>query len=517
MQSFQNTPTLTPVLKEKDLLNNQENFLSKEIIWLLNWEKEYLDLETTGREEIKAQLHQELDEEIKGQEEAKEKTIDCIINNLFSLRRKEWPLGVLFFSWNTWTGKTELAKALWKIFLWDKNAITKIECESYQKSHSSMNLFWSPKSYIWYWESSPLNDVNLFSPYEKAKKEWTIHPQIRYLQNFSILIFDEIEKAHPKVHQGLLSIMHDGELTFPTGKEDNPKCKFSGKTDFSNTIIIMTSNIGTQELQNKKNENNIWFNPKSFQIKDEKEIIEKEFKENFSPEFRGRIDNLVFFHPLEKNHCIDILKREIKDINRHFWLLEWDIELKVENEILEKIYEEWYNEEVWWRSIIKHFQKTIEKDINNIINSWKMQEIFELGNQYSFTIKAFLEWEEIKYHLYLKEKKESKKITQNQESDFIKSKHETYIRLIENLSFIDTYKNLNLSPEDENLFYPLEIKTVKKLIEKKIKPSKWKISYEELLQIIEEIEIITSSYIGKNLTNKQTKEIIKIIDSIYKS
>ncbi len=380
--------------------NNRFEHISEGLRKLLNWEVESIELNPNVQSKLKLEFQEKLDSKIVWQEESKKALINAVVNNIWSLRKKPWPLWVFFFAWPSWVGKTESVRALAEMLLGSPEAFTKIECEEYQESHTARNLFGSPKSYVGYWDPTPLCDIKLFKPYNKAKEKWKIHPRIRYYQNFAILLFDEIEKANPEIHQSLLSVLDEWKIKFSTGKEDNANrtkehdIEYSETTDLSNTIIVLTSNVGSHKANTKKS---VWFIWKKEQ--DKEKIYKDEFKKIFSTEFRWRIEEMVVFNQLSKSDIFQILQRELEDINWHIDVLWGNIRIEVEDEVLKKITEKAYSTEYGARPAILEFRNTVEKDINKIVNSWQIEELYELWN-YHFVIHVDLDSEGgLKYNL----------------------------------------------------------------------------------------------------------------------
>lgn len=190
-----------------------------------------------------------MDKEIVWQENAKKIIANVIKNAILWIRPKRWPLWVLFFTWPTWVWKTEIVKCISEVLMWDKNLFQKINCESYQESHTKRQLFWAPPSYVWYGDPTPLNPKIINWYYKKAKENDTIHDSIKHIPNFSIILFDEFEKAHKDIAQSLLSLLDEWEITFWDGK----------KWNFKNSIIIFTSNIWQDEIEKFKEKKTIWF------------------------------------------------------------------------------------------------------------------------------------------------------------------------------------------------------------------------------------------------------------------
>ncbi len=524
--------------------------ISNSIIKLIEWDKDNIELDPNIKNTLEQEIFEKFSEKIVWQKDAKIALVNAIINNLFSIRPKKWPLWVFFFTWPSWVGKTQIARTLADTLLWSEDYLTKIDCENYTEEHTANNLFWSPKSYVWYWEPTPLNDIKLFKSYQTAKANWTVHNQIRYLNNFSIILFDEIEKAHPKIHQSLLSMMSDWKIKFPSWKEDDKRLNFSNTTDISNSIIIFTSNIWNSNFLS----NGMWFiNQKSNE--NNKEDFKESFKKTFSPEFIWRIDDFITFDMLTKEDIYKIIKIEIEDLQWHFWILDWNIKLNVSDDVINSIIEKSHSLEYGARPAIKMFKDTVEADINNIINSWQLVSAFDNDN-YIFTIEVkFKKWEykylltksywnkkeyinkilskieeDIKFAFisnnYIDIESKIKKLKENgdvSESFIINNINNIYYNLINEYDLIheiDSYEQIILSSQEEKkLFKNIWRRVVKKIIERKLDLYNWDMDYDSkefkklFISILKYIKDIN----WKVLNPSQVKEIIKIIDYYKKS
>ena len=535
-------------------LDNIKEYIKDKIIKLINWEIGEIDLNPNIIDTFEKELEKKFGEKIIWQEKAKKVLVKAVIHNLFSIRKKKWPLGVFFFTWPSWVGKTQIARTLADILLWSKDFITKIDCEKYTEAHTINNLFWSSKTYVWYWEATPLNDINLFKHYNTAKKLWTLHEKIKYYQNFSIIVFDEIEKAHPKIHQALLSAMDDWKIKFPTWKEDNSKLNYSNETDLSSSIIIFTSNVWNNKISKKS----MWFVQEDNEEETKKDFTH-EFEKHFSPEFIWRVDAFVPFDHLNKKDIFDIIKLEIEDLQWNMWKLNWNIKLNIHDNVIQDIVGKSYSKQYWARPSINKFRDTIEADINKIINSWQLEDIFshnEYKYLYTFIIDVNIEKWEYKYSLKTKKLDNIKKmnnIINKMEEDikyyfsydeyteindlfeifdklnlngvnWINQKiYNIYLESIPDFDMIhqvDTYEWLELSSKEEKkLFQDIWWRrTIKTIIERKIKIHKWYLDYKShdfkklFLEIFEIIEHLN----WKIISPAKAKEIIKIIDHVKK-
>ena len=225
-----------------------------------------------------------------GQDEGVTKVTEAIIRSKAGIKDPTKPIGSFLFLGPTGVGKTELAKALAEALFDDENNMVRIDMSEYMEKHSVSRLIGAPPGYVGYDEGGQLTEAVRRKPY-------------------SVVLFDEVEKAHPDVFNVLLQVLDDGRITDSTGKT----------VDFKNTILIMTSNIGSQYLLDGIDENG--------SIKPEAEaMVMQDLRAHFRPEFLNRLDETILFKPLTKDNISHIVDLMVADVNRR---LE-DRELKVE-------------------------------------------------------------------------------------------------------------------------------------------------------------------------------------------
>ncbi|MBR4815775.1 MAG: AAA family ATPase, partial [Lachnospiraceae bacterium] len=235
-------------------------------------------------------LDEQLHKRVIGQDDAVQKVTEAIIRSKAGIKDPSKPIGSFLFLGPTGVGKTELAKALAESLFDDESNIVRIDMSEYMEKFSVSRLIGAPPGYVGYDEGGQLTEAVRRKPY-------------------SVVLFDEIEKAHPDVFNILLQVLDDGRITDSFGKT----------VDFKNTIIILTSNIGSSYLLEGINENGE-INPEA------ENMVMNELKGAFRPEFLNRLDEIICFKPLTKNNIASIIDLLVKDINRR---LE-DKELKVE-------------------------------------------------------------------------------------------------------------------------------------------------------------------------------------------
>ncbi len=285
-------------------------------------------------------LESELHKRVVGQEEAITAVADAVRRSRAGLQDDKRPIGSFIFLGTTGVGKTELAKALSEYLFNDDNAMTRIDMSEYQEKHSVSRLIGAPPGYVGYDEGGQLTEAVRRKPY-------------------SVILLDEIEKAHPDVFNILLQVLDDGRLTDNKGRMVN----------FKNTIIIMTSNIGSNLIQeNFENLGEI----------DRDNVIEKTKLELFGllrktirPEFLNRIDEIIMFAPLTKKDIIDIVKLQLNGLAK--MLKKNNIELTYTNEALDYIAKIGYDPQFGARPVKRVMQKNILNELSKQILAGTVQ------------------------------------------------------------------------------------------------------------------------------------------------
>lgn len=211
------------------------------------------------------------------------------------IQNSSGPLGVVMIPGPTGVGKTEIAHALAYILYGSRDRLTYIPCDTLQESHTLSRLTGSPPGYINNGDSTPVADTMLFKGYEDAREEGRLHELVQGRSGSAILLFDEIEKAHPMVRQGLLTAMSTGVFRLTSGREINSdprvRIEHSCETPLQNTIIIFTSNIGEHDFAIQSEKSSIGFQSAApIEERDREKHFLRELKREFSPEFLGRID-----------------------------------------------------------------------------------------------------------------------------------------------------------------------------------------------------------------------------------
>ena len=263
-----------------------------------------------------------------GQEEAVTSISKAIRRARAGLKDPKRPIGSFIFLGPTGVGKTELARALAESMFGDEEAMIRIDMSEYMERHSTSRLVGSPPGYVGYEEGGQLTEKVRRKPY-------------------SVVLLDEIEKAHPDVFNILLQVLEDGRLTDSKGR----------RVDFRNTVIIMTSNVGAEELKYNKY---VGFNldDSKSDYKDMKGKMLAELKKAFRPEFLNRVDDMIVFHSLEKENLREIVNLMTKQLVER--LKEQDIDLELTEAALEKVAKEGYDPEYGARPLRRSLQKNVE-------------------------------------------------------------------------------------------------------------------------------------------------------------
>ena len=285
-------------------------------------------LNKTERDKL-INLEDELHKRVIGQDEAVRVISDAVLRARAGLKSPNKPIGSFIFLGPTGVGKTETAKALTEDLFDDERNMIRIDMSEYMEKHSVSRLVGSPPGYVGYDEGGQLTEAVRRKPY-------------------SVILFDEIEKAHPDVFNILLQVLDDGRLT------DN-----QGRTvDFKNTVIIMTSNIGSSYLLEG-------IDPDGQITEEAREEVNKEMKLRFRPEFLNRVDEIVMFKPLVKEQIYKIIKATIKDIQER--LEEREIKIEITDRAIDYILDRSYDVSYGARPVKRYVQSTIETILSKMI------------------------------------------------------------------------------------------------------------------------------------------------------
>ncbi len=285
-------------------------------------------------------METDLQKMIIGQDEAITKVTKAIQRNRVGLKDPKKPIGSFVFLGPTGVGKTELAKALARYLFDSEDALVRIDMSEYMEKFSISRLIGAPPGYVGYEEGGQLTEKVRRKPY-------------------SVVLLDEIEKAHPDVYNILLQVLDDGILTDGLGR----------KIDFKNTLIIMTSNIGVKDLQTFGTGNQYLSTTKQKEEEGthSKSIIEKALKRTFAPEFLNRIDDVIIFNQLNQDNILSIIDIALKDVYRRVELLGYKLELtdKAKRFLAEKGYDPQYGARPLLRAIQRYVEDPLAEEILN--------------------------------------------------------------------------------------------------------------------------------------------------------
>ena len=275
-----------------------------------------------------------------GQDEAISKVVKAIQRNRVGLKDPKKPIGTFIFLGPTGVGKTELARALARYMFDSEEALIRIDMSEYMEKFTVSRLIGAPPGYVGYEEGGQLTERVRRKPY-------------------SVILLDEIEKAHPDIYNILLQVLDDGQLTDGLGR----------KVDFKNTLIIMTSNIGVRQL--KDFGSGVGFTTTArLENEDEanKAVIEKALKKTFSPEFLNRIDDVVIFNSLSKENIFNIIDILMKGVTKRLANLGFSLELSesAKSFLADKGYDQQFGARPLHRAIQKYLEDPLAEEILNM-------------------------------------------------------------------------------------------------------------------------------------------------------
>lgn len=323
----------TPKVEENTML--QEEVTAENIAEVVaKWTGIPVSKMMRAEQEKLLHMEEELGKRVAGQEEAIEAISDAVRRSRAGMQDPRRPIGSFIFLGTTGVGKTELAKSLADYLFNDENAMVRIDMSEYQERHAVSRLIGAPPGYVGYDEGGQLTEAVRRKPY-------------------SVILLDEIEKAHPDVWNILLQVLDDGRLTDNKGRIAN----------FKNTIIIMTSNIGSHIIQEKMAEMEGWNN--HIILEKAKEEVMGLLKQVVRPEFLNRVDEIVMFEPLSKNNLHKIVEIQFKQIQDR--LKEQGITLEATDEALTFLAEEGYDPTMGARPLKRVLQRRILNELSKQI------------------------------------------------------------------------------------------------------------------------------------------------------
>lgn len=309
-----------------------------------------------AEEEIQKLLRLEdrLHERVIGQEEAVKAVAEAVRRGRAGLKDPNRPIGSFIFLGPTGVGKTELTKALAELLFGDQDSLIRVDMSEYMEPHSIARLIGSPPGYVGHEEAGQLTEKVRRKPY-------------------SVILFDEIEKAHPDVFNLMLQILDDGHLTDSQGR----------KVDFKNTVIIATSNVGSRLIQSVS-EKRIGFGNEEDDAASKKDVSEKgpnyeqlkkelmvELKKVFKPEFLNRVDEIIIFHALDKKHLMQIVDIMLDNVQQ--LLREQNISMKITKAAKEKLVADGFDPLFGARPLKRSIQKLVENPLSSFLLDGKFK------------------------------------------------------------------------------------------------------------------------------------------------
>ena len=310
-------------LKQKDLSLVHESVDEEEIARVVSrWTGIPVSKLNEGERQKILALGDKLHERVIGQDEAVERTVEAILRSKAGIKDPTRPIGSFLFLGPTGVGKTELAKALAQNLFDDENNMVRIDMSEYMEKFSVSRLIGAPPGYVGYDEGGQLTEAVRRKPY-------------------AVVLFDEIEKAHPDVFNILLQVLDDGRITDSQGRT----------VDFKNTILIMTSNIGSQYLLDGIDEDGTIRS-------DVQTMVDADLKNHFRPEFLNRLDEIILFHPLTRENIAHIVDLQIDELNRR--LSERQIRIELTPEARHFVAEGGYDPSFGARPLRRYIQKNVE-------------------------------------------------------------------------------------------------------------------------------------------------------------
>ena len=302
-----------------------------------DWTKIPVQRLTEGETRRLARLEKELHKRVIGQDEAVKSVAQAVKRGRVGLKDPNRPIGSFLFLGPTGVGKTELSKALAEVVFGSEQAMIRVDMSEYMEKHSVSKLIGSPPGYVGYDEGGQLSEKVRRNPY-------------------SVLLFDEIEKAHPDVFNILLQVLDDGHITDAHGR----------KVDFKQTIIIMTSNAGAQSIIEPKKLGFMSNQDEKQDYDRMKSGVMEEVRRLFKPEFLNRIDEIMVFHPLNKSHIKKIVNIMLKKLEKRC-REQLEIELKITESVREFLAESGFDSKYGARPLRRAIQTKLEDPMANAL------------------------------------------------------------------------------------------------------------------------------------------------------
>ncbi len=290
------------------------------------------------------ELEKILGERVMGQAEAVSAVSRAIRRSRTGLKDPKRPAGSFLFTGPTGVGKTELSRAIAQVMFGSENKMIRVDMSELMEKHAVSKLIGSPPGYVGFDDGGQLTEKIRRNPY-------------------SVVLFDEIEKAHPDVFNILLQILEDGILTDSHGR----------RVDFKNSIIIMTSNCGASSLAVKKSMGFATGSEDTAQDRDDEEKIRRALKETFRPEFLNRLDEIIIFHRLAQPEILAIARKMLREVSRRLWET-GGITLEFDEPVTEKLSQEGFDPVYGARPLRRAIQRTVEDSLSNFLLSGEFCE-----------------------------------------------------------------------------------------------------------------------------------------------
>jgi len=331
---------------QQQLIQNQDSALIKEEVTrddiaevVAKWTGIPVSKMLQSDREKLLHLEEELHERVVGQNEAIQAVSDAVRRSRAGLQDEKRPIGTFLFLGTTGVGKTELAKALAEYLFDDENSLTRIDMSEYQERHAVSRLVGAPPGYVGYDEGGQLTEAVRRKPY-------------------SVILLDEIEKAHPDTFNILLQVLDEGRLTDNKGRV----------ADFKNTIIIMTSNMGASIIQEKFE--NIDMSKRAVTTEETKIEVVNLLKQSIRPEFLNRIDEIIMFTPLNKKEIGEIVRLQLNNLIKI--LFKKDIQLSYTDNAVEELIEKGFDPQFGARPVKRVIQRDILNELSKEILAGKI-------------------------------------------------------------------------------------------------------------------------------------------------
>jgi ATP-dependent Clp protease ATP-binding subunit ClpC len=296
-------------------------------------------------------LEDSLKKEVIGQDEAVSKIARAMRRNRLGIKDPNKPIGSFIFLGSTGVGKTHLAKQLAKQIFGSADNLIRVDMSEYQEKHTVSRLIGAPPGYVGYDEGGQLTEQVKNKPY-------------------SVVLFDEVEKANKEIFNTLLQMLDEGHLTDSLGR----------KINFKNTLIIMTSNIGVKKLQDFGT--GIGFGGSSYSSEEQKkEILKKEMKNYFSPEFLNRIDETIIFNSLDQESLKSIVSIELKKLMKR--LVDLKLNFTFDDKLVEHISKVGFDEVYGARPI----KRAIQDEVEDLVSESVLSDLVKEGENYTLTVE----------------------------------------------------------------------------------------------------------------------------------